>query len=140
MRRSWLVVAGLVLGCVTDGPTGTRGAPPLQRSTVLAEAGPEPVSVTPAPVQPRIRDASCRTDPSACVRKGVALTRTDLPRAASLFESACALGSLDGCGNFAVMLVDGRGVGEDRVSGQSLLRRTCDGGHQRSCQNLRGLR
>jgi TPR repeat protein len=99
--------------------------------------GADPQSVREGLVGIRVRD--CEDRPQACVRRGVILTRTDLPRAASLFESACASGALDGCANFGVMLVQGRGVPRDLDRGRALLRSTCDEGHDLGCQNFRAL-
>jgi TPR repeat protein len=112
----------------------------MERWTAAVPA-PETTDTAPKPRAKlaRLRDDQCEDRPQLCVRHGVALTRTDLRRAASLFESACAGGALDGCANFGVMLVQGRGIDRDVERGRALLRRTCDDGHELGCRNLRAM-
>jgi hypothetical protein len=130
----WRVGLCLVAGCDGNAQALERWSASLAPVSSEVEAS----AVATKATLVNVRDDACVDVPQACVRRGVQLTRTDLPRAASLFESACASGAADGCANFAVMLVDGRGVDRDRDRGRALLQRTCDDGHARSCRNLAG--
>ena len=127
MRRLWALL--LVIGCdaaVTRAEAGAFAVPNLR-----APAPDGPLSAVPAAPLP-----ACTESPEGCVREAVELTRTDLPRAARLFEGACAAGSAAGCGNLAVMLRDGRGVPADPSRAQALARAACHAGNDRSCADL----
>ena len=110
--------------------------PELRPTAAAPPEGRTPPARRAAPIA---GDKACRSDPAACVRRAVALTRTDLPRAAGMFEVACEEGDAAGCGNFAVMLRDGRGVGADRDRATELLEHACEHGHAPSCENRRAL-
>ena len=152
----FVVLAGLVVACgEREASRDQLAAWPAASPTVsspTAEPAPEahvPVAAVPgsepgssfrvAESTRSSSEQSCRDDPEACVRRAVALTRTDLPRAAELFEVACDEGDAAGCGNFAVMLRDGRAVGADRERARRLLDHACRHGHAPSCDNRRAL-
>jgi TPR repeat protein len=131
MRR-WVLVSSLVaFGC--QRLTLPQAEPVSELAAPHAAAPSEaPGAVLPsAPSSDR-----CDEDAAGCVRLGVRLTRTDLPRAAGLFQDACVVGSAAGCGNLAVLVRDGRGVAADDDRARALFQRACDGGDTRSCDNL----
>ncbi|MEM6991693.1 MAG: hypothetical protein AAF721_14395 [Myxococcota bacterium] len=119
-----------------EAPDPARPLAPVEPSAVAAaERSPK------ASPRPRIEGHDdCRKDVAACVRKAVALTRTDLARAALLFEVACQEGDAAGCGNWAVMLRDGRTIAQDKERAAELMAEACRKGHEQSCDNARALR
>jgi TPR repeat protein len=57
-------------------------------------------------------------------------------RAAPLFERACKLQDMVGCGDWGVALLTGEGVAEDKVQGFRVTRKACEGGNSHACRNL----
>ena len=134
MRRAWwgsFVVA--IVGCGAD--LRPRVPVPVDVPTVASSRA-EPDAPAPATVSPLAGD-DCSDDPAACVAAGVRLTRTDLASAARKFAGACEAGSPVGCGNYAVLLRDGRGVDPDPDRAEALMRGACDDGSARACDELR---
>jgi TPR repeat protein len=57
-------------------------------------------------------------------------------RANALFQTKCDAGDLPSCGYLGENLVAGRGTSVDRVRGIALLKKSCEGGVDRSCKKL----
>ena len=140
----WMVAIALLTGCSKE-PKPNKAAPQEEApAKVEVVTKPEPSVDQPpeAKAEPRPKIAGedeCREKPEACVRKAVALTRTDLAQAAGMFEVTCEEGLPSGCGNLAVMLRDGRGIAADPPRAKELMRQACKDGHEPSCENARAF-
>lgn len=124
---------------VEEAATGSdTDAAPAEAESVEVQT--DPRKPPPGVKRPRVEgEDDCRRAPDACVRRAVALTRTDLARAAALFGVACEENSAPACGNLAVLLRDGRGLAQDRRRAERLMRVACDEGHAPSCENARAF-
>ena len=57
--------------------------------------------------------------------------------AATLYETACAGGSINACSSIGWFLFQGRVVPQDKARGVTLLRKGCAGGNTWGCDRLR---
>lgn len=139
-RTAWCLGMCLTVACGAEKdrtlPSPNAEAPRVVSANVPAATPDRPREAAAVRAREPRRAGECRADPEACVRAAVDLTRTDLARAASVFEAACDAGSAAGCGNLAVMLRDGRGIEPDPARARTLLQYACDHGNRRSCDEL----
>jgi hypothetical protein len=72
----------------------------------------------------------------ACVNLADTISGTDLERATSLREKACALGSVSGCLKASVEYRYGRGAPQDITKAAALLQQGCERNNRISCERL----
>ncbi len=118
-----------------------RTAPPCDRTWGSSPSSPSPPVAIPSIGSQGGAQRCAQGDMAACDAFGTRLEKgryvlRDLPRAATLLDTACGGGIAAACARLGSLYLDGRGVDADSVHAAALFETACAGGAREGCGQL----